>query len=107
MVATIAVLLRAHQVDVEVSKPPLRDGDGLWQQASVAVDLALLAVQAGYRPVGDVIGKPAPDESKRHKTQRGKPPQVGNVVQKQKMSFLNFAGAMGRKTPVEMSSTRR
>jgi hypothetical protein len=41
------------------------------QQAGVAVDLALLAVLAGSRPVGDVIGEPAPDKSRRHKTPRG------------------------------------
>ncbi len=37
---------RAHQVNVEMSKAPLMDGDGLRQQAGVAVDLAPLAVQA-------------------------------------------------------------
>ncbi len=50
-----------------MSKLPLRDGDGLWQQAGVAVNLALLAEQAGSRPVGDVIGEPTPDKSRRHK----------------------------------------
>jgi hypothetical protein len=79
VVATITVLLRAHQVNVEMSKLPLRDGDGLRQQAGVAVYLALLAEQAGSCPVGDVVGEPTPDKSRRHKRSRGKPPRVGNL----------------------------
>jgi hypothetical protein len=46
------------------------------QQAGVAVDLALLAVLAGSRPVGDFVGGPAPDKSRRHKTPRGVPTRV-------------------------------
>jgi hypothetical protein len=46
------------------------------QQAGVAVDLALLAVLAGSRPVGDVVGEQAPDKSRRHKTPRGEPTRV-------------------------------
>jgi hypothetical protein len=33
-----------------MSKPPLRDRDGLQQQAGVAMDLALLAVQTEFFP---------------------------------------------------------
>ncbi len=80
-------IVKAYQVDVEVSKPSLRDGDGLLQQAGVVVDLALLAVQVGSRPVGDVVGEPAPDKSRRDKTPRGEPPKAGNVVQVQKCLF--------------------
>jgi hypothetical protein len=72
-----------------MSKLPLRDGDGLRQQAGVAVYLALLAEQAGSCPVGDVVGEPAPDKSRRHKRSRGKPPRVGNV-QVQKNVFSEF-----------------
>jgi hypothetical protein len=65
-----------------MSKLPLRDGDGLWQQAGVAVDLALLAVQAGFCPAGDVVGEAAaPDKPRRHKVPRGQPLRVGNAVQ--------------------------
>ncbi len=67
-----------------MSKPPLRDGDGLWQQVGVAVDLAPLAVQSGFCPAGDVIGEAAPDKPRRHKAPRGQPPRVGNAVQMQK-----------------------
>jgi hypothetical protein len=49
---------------VKESKLSLRDGDGLQQQGGVAVDLALLAVQAGSRPCGDVIEEPAQKESR-------------------------------------------
>jgi hypothetical protein len=52
---------------MEVSKPSLRDGDGLRQEAGVVVDLALLAVQVGSRPVGDVLGEPAPYKSRRNR----------------------------------------
>jgi hypothetical protein len=45
MVATITELKRVHQVDVEISKPLMRDGDGLQQQVGVAMDLSLLAVR--------------------------------------------------------------
>ncbi len=82
---------------MEVSKPLLRDGDGLRQQASVAVDLALLAVQAGSRPAGDVIGEPAPDIFRRDKTPRDEPPRVGNVVQMQKNAFSEFCWDVGVK----------
>ncbi len=68
---------------MEVSKLPLRDGNGLRQQAGVVVDLALLAVQAGSRPDGDVVGEPTPDKSRRYKMPRGEPPRVRNVVQVQ------------------------
>ncbi len=50
---------------MEVSKLPLRDGDGFQQQDGVAMGLALLAVQAGSCPDGDVVGEPTPDESRR------------------------------------------
>ncbi len=73
-----------------VSKPLLKDGDGLRQQAGVVVDLALLAVQAGSRPIGDVVGEPTPDKSRRHKMLEGEPPRVGNVVQMQKNVFYEF-----------------
>ncbi len=82
---------------MEVSKLPLSDGDGLRQQAGVAVDLVPLAVQAGSRSVGDVIGEPVPDKSRRHKTPRGKPPIVGNVVQGQKNVFSEFCWDNGAK----------
>jgi hypothetical protein len=89
-----------------VSKPLLRDGDGLWQQVGVAVDLALLAVQTGSRPVGDVVGEPAPDEYRRHKKPGGDPPRVGIVVQMQKNVFSEFRWHNGQETPVETSPTR-
>ncbi len=54
-----------------MSKPPLRDGDGLRQQAGVAVDIAPLAVQAGFCPAGDVVGEAAPDKPRRQKAPRG------------------------------------
>ncbi len=75
---------------MEVSKLPLRDGDGLREQVGVAVDLALLTVQAGSRPVGDVVRDPAPDKHRRHKTLKSEPPRVGNVVQMQRNVFPKF-----------------
>jgi hypothetical protein len=78
----------------------LRDGDGLGQKAGVAVDLAPLAVEAGFCLTGDVDGEAAPDKPRRHKAPGGRPPRMGNA-------FRNFAGMMGRKTPMETSPTRR
>ena len=72
---------------MEMSKPPLRDGDGLQQQEGVAVDLALLAVQAGFCLAGEVVGEAAPDKPRRHMALRGQPPRMGNVVQLQKYVF--------------------
>jgi hypothetical protein len=69
------------------------------------LDLALLAVQAGSGQVGDVIGEPVPDESRRHKTM-SEPPRVGNFVPMPKISFLNFTGTMGHTTQVETLPTR-
>jgi hypothetical protein len=37
-------------------KTSLQDGDRLWLQARVAMNLGLLAVEAGSRPGGDVGG---------------------------------------------------
>ncbi len=49
---------------------------GLRQQAGMVVDLALLAVQAGSLPVGDVVKEPAPNESRRNKMLGGEPPRM-------------------------------
>ncbi len=70
-----------------MSKPLLRDEDGLWQQAGVAVDLAPLAVQAGFCPAGDIVGEAVADKPRRHKVPRGQPPRVGNTAKMQKLSF--------------------
>ncbi len=67
---------------MKVSKLSLRDGDGLQQQAGVAVDLAMLAVQAGPRPVGDAVGEPTPNESRRNKM-----PQWKQHLQPQRRLF--------------------
>ncbi len=84
------------------ANPPLMDGNGLLQQAGVVVDLAPLAVQAWFCPASDVVGEAAPDKPRRNKAPRGQPPsRVGNAVQMQKKSFRNFAGTMGKKTPME------
>ncbi len=47
-------------------KTPLRDGDRLRLQVGVAMNLGLLAEEAGSRPGGDVGGEPSPDKPKRH-----------------------------------------
>ncbi len=90
-----------------MSKLPLRDGDGLRQQAGVVVNLALLAVQAGFCPAGDVAGEAAPDKPRRHKAPRGQPPRMGNAVQMQKSIFGIQLGHWDEKLPVETSATRR
>jgi hypothetical protein len=75
-------------------KPPLRDGDGLWQQVGVAVDPALLAVLAGFCPAGDVIGKTTPEKPRRHKVLRTSLPGREMLCKCKKMSFQNFTGTI-------------
>jgi hypothetical protein len=70
------------------------------------VDLAPLAVQAGFCPAGDVFGKAAPDKLRRHKAPRGQLPRVGNAVQMQKTVFLEFCWDDGTKWRVPMPLVR-
>ena len=65
---------------MKVRKTSLRDGDGLGDQACVAVDLAPLAGQTPAGPGGDIAGKTAPHKSRRNHTTGGKPPGVSNIV---------------------------
>jgi hypothetical protein len=92
-----------------MSKLPFRDGDGLWQQAGVAVYLALLAEQAGSCPVGNVIGEPTQGKSGRHMQEAERQASKGGkcCARAKKCFFLNFAGMMGQKTPGETSPTKR
>jgi hypothetical protein len=71
------------------------------------MDLALLAMQAGSCPAGDVVGEAAPDKPRRHKTLSGKPPRVGNVVQVLKHFFLEFCLDDGAKNSSGNIATRR
>ncbi len=85
----------------------LRDGDWLWPQACVAMNLGLLAVEAGSQPSSDVVGEPSPDKPRRYHTPGGKPPRMWNVCKWEKMSFLNFSGTIGWKMPVYTLAARR
>jgi hypothetical protein len=42
----------------------------------VAMDLGLLAVEAGTRPGSDVVGEPSPDKSRRYHMPGGEPPRM-------------------------------
>jgi hypothetical protein len=42
---------------VEISKPPLRDGDGLQQQVCVAMDLSLLAVRQAFAQLAMLLAR--------------------------------------------------
>jgi hypothetical protein len=59
-----------------MKKTLLLDGERLWLQARVAMNLGLLAVEAGPRPGDDVGGKPSPDKPRRHHTPEGEPPRM-------------------------------
>ena len=61
------------------------------------MDLALLAVQAGFCLAGEVVGEAAPDKPRRHKALRGQPPRVGNTVQKPKNVYSKFCWDNGTK----------
>jgi hypothetical protein len=91
---------------MKVKKTSLRDGDGLGNQACVAVDLASLAGQTPAGPGGDVAGKTAPHKSRRNNTTGGKPPRVSDIVKMGKNILLKFEGDNWRKVPVEMSPAR-
>ncbi len=56
IIKTITVLQGSHQINMNVRKTSLWDGDGLGGQAGVAVDPATLAGQALVDPGGDVAG---------------------------------------------------
>ncbi len=77
---------------MKVRKTLLRDGDGLGNQACVAVDLAPLAGQTPAGPGGDVAGKTAPHKSRRNNTTGGKPPRVINIVKVGKNILSKFEG---------------
>ncbi len=82
-------------------------GDRLRLQAGVAMNLGLLAVEAGSRPGSDVGGEPSPDKPRRHHSPGGQPPRMWNIVKWKKMSFLNFCGTMRQKMSVETTPARR
>ncbi len=63
----------------------------------MAVDLDLLAVQAGFCPAGDVIGEVVPVKPRRHKALRGQPHRVGKAVQMKKKKFPEFCWDNGTK----------
>ncbi len=60
-------------------KSSLRDGDWLRLQACVAINLGLLAVEAGMRPGSDVVGEHSPDKSRRYHMPGGEPPRMWNM----------------------------
>ncbi len=107
IIKIITVLQRAYQINVEVRKMQLGDGDGLGDQACVAVDLAPLAGQTPAGPVGDVAGKTAPHKPRQNNMTGGEPPKVSNIVKMIRNYFSEFKGNDGRKLPVETSPARR
>jgi hypothetical protein len=80
---------------------PLGDEDVKRLCSGMVMNLALLAMQVGLGPGCNILGKDAPDISRRNKL----PPRVGKVVQVKKMSFQNFSANTGQHTPVETSPT--
>jgi hypothetical protein len=60
------MLQQAHQIDVKVSVTPSGNRDVQLLLPGVAKNLALLAVQAGLGPGCFILGKAAPDISRRN-----------------------------------------
>jgi hypothetical protein len=75
-IAIATVLQGSHQINVEMRKTLLQEGDRLQLQACVAKNLGLLAVEAGSQPGGDVGGEPSPDKPRRHHTSGGEPLRI-------------------------------
>jgi hypothetical protein len=95
-IATATVLRGSHQINVEMRKTSMRDGDWLQLQAGVAINLGPLAVEAGSRPGVDVGGKPSSDKSSKHHTRGGEPPQMWNVVKMESLFWISV-GQWGKK----------
>jgi hypothetical protein len=91
---------------MQVRKMPLGDGDGLGDQACVAVDLAPLAGQTPGGPTGDVAVKTTPHKPRWNNMTGGEPPGVSNMMKMIKNAFLNLRGTIGRKLLVETSPAR-
>jgi hypothetical protein len=66
IVAIFAKLQWAQKVNVKIRKTSMRDGDVHRLEAGVAVDLGLLAVQAGLGSGCDILGEVAPDKSRKN-----------------------------------------
>jgi hypothetical protein len=65
--AIVTILQRAHQIDVKVREPPLVDRDVQGLCPGMAMNLALLAVQAGFGPGCHILGKTVLDISRSNK----------------------------------------
>jgi hypothetical protein len=74
---------------VEVRETRMEDRDVQRLGPGVAVNLVLLAVQAGLGPGCHILGKTAPDITIRNKLPGSKPLRVGNVQVKKKV-FSEF-----------------
>ncbi len=92
---------------MEVSKPLLRDGDGLEQQTDVAVDLALLAVKQDLAQLVMSLESPCQTNLEDTRHQEANLPRWEMLCKCKKKSFRNFAGTIGWKIPVETLPTRR
>ncbi len=92
---------------MEVRKTSLGDGDGLGDQACVAVDLAPLAGQTPAGPGGEVTGKTAPHKPRLNNMMGGEPPGVSNIVKINKNGFSKCKGNNRAKIAVETSPVRR
>jgi hypothetical protein len=77
---------------MQVRKTLLGVGDGLGDQACVAVDLAPPAGQTPTGPAGDIAGKTAPHKPRLNNTTRGEPPEVSNIMKMIKNDFPEFGG---------------
>jgi hypothetical protein len=99
--------VRAHQVDVKVSKPSLRDGDGLQQQAAWQWILPCWQCRHDHAQVVMSLESSRQTNLEETRRQEASLPGCEILCKCKKMSFLNFAGTMGRKTTDETLSTWR
>jgi hypothetical protein len=93
---------------VEMSKLTLGEGDGLQQQTGVAADLAPLAqCRQDFAQLVTSLTRQRQTNLEDTRHREASLPGWEMLCKCKIMSFQNFAGTMGQKTPVETSPTRK